>query len=134
MSEPAGQTDRVLGSRVTLTGWDRGRTSEVAETLELVLPDPVDLAPGLLPMVVLDAVPADKAERVRNALAESGGEVSVEEVRATRADIPDARGRPVCPQCGSGHTQPFTHAGPAARVNMRCVDCGYRFRDARSRG
>ncbi|MDP9327932.1 MAG: hypothetical protein M3P10_06975 [Actinomycetota bacterium] len=36
--------------------------------------------------------------------------------------------RPACPSCGSAHTQPFTHAGPAARVNMKCLDCGHLFK------
>jgi hypothetical protein len=34
-----------------------------------------------------------------------------------------------CPFCGSARTQPFTHAGPGARVNMRCMDCGHQFKD-----
>jgi hypothetical protein len=37
--------------------------------------------------------------------------------------------RMACPVCGSPRTQPFTHAGPAARVNMRCLRCGHQFRD-----
>ena len=41
--------------------------------------------------------------------------------------------RPVCPSCGSAHTQPFTHAGPGARVNMKCIDCGHLFRDRTTR-
>jgi rubredoxin len=36
--------------------------------------------------------------------------------------------RPACPQCGSPHTQPFTYAGPVARFNMKCTDCGYLFK------
>ena len=39
--------------------------------------------------------------------------------------------RPACPQCGSPHTQPFTHAGPVARVNMKCIDCGHLFKEQR---
>jgi uncharacterized OB-fold protein len=35
--------------------------------------------------------------------------------------------RPACPFCGSAHTEPFTHAGPGARVNMKCTDCGHLF-------
>ena len=35
--------------------------------------------------------------------------------------------RPACPRCGSLHTQPFAHAGPAARVNMKCIDCDMLF-------
>ena len=37
--------------------------------------------------------------------------------------------RPECPSCGSAHTQPFTHAGPGARLNMKCIDCGHLFRE-----
>jgi len=40
--------------------------------------------------------------------------------------------RPPCPSCGSAHTQPFTHAGPGARLNMRCIDCGHLFREQRA--
>lgn len=36
--------------------------------------------------------------------------------------------RPACPTCGSVHTQPFGHAGPAARVNMKCNNCGQLFK------
>jgi len=35
--------------------------------------------------------------------------------------------RPDCPFCGSSKTQPFTHAGPGARVNMKCTNCGHLF-------
>ena len=45
----------------------------------------------------------------------------------------DVAQRPVCPSCGSVHTQPFTHAGPGARVNMKCIDCGHLFRDRTTR-
>jgi hypothetical protein len=37
--------------------------------------------------------------------------------------------RLACPVCGSSHTQPFLHAGPGARVNMKCNDCGSLFKD-----
>jgi hypothetical protein len=41
-------------------------------------------------------------------------------------------GRPTrmpCPVWGSTRPPPFGHAGPAARVNMRCLRCGHLFRD-----
>ena len=38
--------------------------------------------------------------------------------------------RPACPRCGSLHTQPFGHAGPAARVNMKCIDCDMLFKQS----
>jgi hypothetical protein len=41
--------------------------------------------------------------------------------------------RPPCPSCGSTRTQPFTHAGPVARVNMKCTDCGQLFKEQRPR-
>jgi rubredoxin len=41
--------------------------------------------------------------------------------------------RPACPSCGSAHTQPFTHAGPAARVNMKCLNCGHLFKHRQPR-
>ncbi|MGZ5297885.1 MAG: hypothetical protein ACXWYT_12740 [Actinomycetota bacterium] len=35
--------------------------------------------------------------------------------------------RPDCPHCGSPKTQPFKHAGPGARVNKKCTNCGHLF-------
>ncbi|MGZ5290632.1 MAG: hypothetical protein ACXWE5_14240 [Actinomycetota bacterium] len=50
----------------------------------------------------------------------------------TPTDRSDGRPvRPACPSCGSAHTQPFTHGGPAARVNMKCIDCGHLFKEQR---
>lgn len=43
--------------------------------------------------------------------------------------IPEPPARLACPVCGSSRTQPFNHAGPAARVNMKCNDCGNLFKD-----
>ncbi|HYV01793.1 MAG TPA: hypothetical protein VEM93_05580 [Actinomycetota bacterium] len=34
-----------------------------------------------------------------------------------------------CPVCGSNRTQPFLHAGPGARINMKCLTCGHLFKD-----
>jgi hypothetical protein len=45
-----------------------------------------------------------------------------------RIDRP-LQARPLCPSCGSKHTQPFLHAGPGARVNMQCTDCRHLFKD-----
>ena len=47
----------------------------------------------------------------------------------TPQDGPAPTPRLPCPFCGSARTQPFTHAGPGARVNMRCMDCGHQFKD-----
>ena len=46
---------------------------------------------------------------------------------------PAPAARPACPSCGSAHTQPFTHAGPGARVNMKCLDCGTLFKHRQPR-
>jgi rubredoxin len=54
-----------------------------------------------------------------------------EDQAPTPNDPRDARtlpARPVCPSCGSEHTQPFTQAGPAARENMKCLNCGHLFK------
>jgi C4-type Zn-finger protein len=45
------------------------------------------------------------------------------------APVPGRPSRMGCPLCGSTRTQPFPHGGPAARVNMRCLNCGHQFRD-----
>ena len=49
------------------------------------------------------------------------------EAGVTREERKAPPPRPPCPLCGSSHTQPFPHAGPAARVNMQCTDCGHLF-------
>jgi len=40
---------------------------------------------------------------------------------------PPPPARPDCPFCGSTKTEPFPHAGPGARVNMKCTHCGHLF-------
>jgi hypothetical protein len=54
-------------------------------------------------------------------------DAAADDARPSPRPQPPARMR--CPVCGSARTQPFTHAGPAARVNMRCLTCGHQFRD-----
>jgi hypothetical protein len=54
-------------------------------------------------------------------------EAGADDVEPATRPVPPAR--MPCPACGSPRTQPFTHAGPAARVNMRCLTCGHQFRD-----
>jgi len=59
---------------------------------------------------------------------------------APMTERPDARTgdsrhtppRPPCPVCGSLRTQPFTHAGPVARVNMKCTNCGHLFKSPKT--
>ena len=60
---------------------------------------------------------------------EDGTSASDDEQDAPSEEAQVTRPRPACPSCGSVHTQPFPHAGPAARVNMRCNDCGHLFKD-----
>lgn len=128
MTQGERRPDQILGATVTLTGWLPGRDGEVTEVLELLVPGPVSLNAEALPLTVLERTSTEKAERAKALLEEAGGTVSVEEVWATREETREVRARPTCPSCGSARTQPFTHAGPAARVNMRCTDCGHTFR------
>jgi hypothetical protein len=124
--------DEVLGAKVTLTGIRKGRQASVAEALATVAPTAPPLDPDALPLVVRDATSIAKAGRIEVQLTEAGGIVTVEDAWVPRGEAPDPRGRPTCPSCGSARTQPFTHAGPAARVNMRCSDCGHLFKRARA--
>jgi rubredoxin len=57
------------------------------------------------------------------------GKARADAAAAEPATRPAPPARMPCPACGSPRTQPFTHAGPAARVNMRCLKCGHQFRD-----
>lgn len=54
-------------------------------------------------------------------------EARTDKAGASGSAAPKARA--ACPSCGSARTQPFAHAGPAARVNMKCLDCGTLFKD-----
>jgi hypothetical protein len=56
-----------------------------------------------------------------------GEEHGANRTGASSSSRPPAR--PLCPSCGSKHTQPFLHAGPGARVNMQCNDCRHLFKD-----
>jgi len=128
MGDRPRQRDEILGATVLLTGWSKGREDEVAETLDLLSKEPVHLAGIQLPYVVVAKVSLDKASSARRALEASGATVAVEDAWVTReAPLPVAS-RPPCPFCGSTKTQPYTHAGPAARPSMKCTTCGQRFR------
>jgi hypothetical protein len=133
LTKRGGRPDQVLRASVTLTGWLPGREQDVVEALERIDPERPPGEPGPLPLVAMEGIPKEEAERVKELLESAGGTVSVEEVWVTRERSLDDRPRPTCPACGSAHTQPFTHAGPAARVNMKCTDCGHLFRSAASR-
>ncbi len=126
-----GRPDQVLRSTVTLLGWPDGSDEDLTDVLERVTGGRVDLGEVTVPYPVLRFVLAEEAEDARRRLQAAGAEVSVEEAWVGREQARDQRARPTCPSCGSVHTQPFAHAGPAARVNMTCTDCGHLFRDRR---
>jgi hypothetical protein len=128
VTERARRSNEILGARVTVTAIETGREGDVATALaELTHAEP----PASLPAVVAEKTSVAAGERLREALEEAGATVEIEDAWVTRDEVPDDRPRPVCPSCGSTKTQPFLHAGPAARVNMRCRDCGHTFRAAR---
>ena len=78
-------------------------------------------------------VTLEKAEAARDLLLEAGGSVDLEDAWVTRDAPRPVASRPVCPFCGSTKTQPYTHAGPAARTSMKCTTCGQRFRVSATR-
>jgi hypothetical protein len=128
MSDRARRSDEILGATVLVTGWSEGREDEVAEALDLISKEPVDLAGITLPYVALARVSLDKADAVRRMLEAAGASVAIEDAWVTRDGPRSAAPRPPCPFCGSTKTQPYTHAGPAARPSMKCTTCGQRFR------
>ena len=113
-----------------LTAWSEDSEPQLNEALEEISA-PITLSADQLPLVVLEHTSVAKAETAKELLERAGGTISVEEVWVTREQAGDARPRPVCPTCGSTRTQPYLHAGPGARVNMKCNDCGQLFRGAR---
>jgi hypothetical protein len=129
--ERQGRPDQVLRSTVRVLGWPEAARDDLEDAIERVSGDRVDLAGIALPYTVLGHVLPDQAEAARRRLEAAGAEVAVEEAWIGREQARDQPTRPSCPACGSAHTQPFGHAGPAARVNMTCTDCGHLFRDRR---
>ena len=114
-----------------LTGCHRGRERDLVQALEEISPDVSYDARGL-PIVVLSRVSVGRGEQVRGLLEAAGGKVTLRDAWVTRDLASDPSSRPACPSCGSPRTQPFTHAGPVARVNMKCTNCGHLFRADRS--
>jgi rubredoxin len=129
VTERARRSNEILGARVIVTAIAPGREDDVAATLaDLAHAEP----PATFPAVVVEKTSVAAGDRLREALEEAGATVEIGDVWVTRDEVPDDTPRPVCPSCGSTKTQPFLHAGPAARVNMRCRDCGHTFRAARA--
>lgn len=120
--------DEIKGATVLLTGWSEGREADVAEALGRISRTPVDLDDVHLPVVALLKASLERAEAARALLVEAGGWVDLEDAWVTRDAPRPIAARPACPFCGSTKTQPYTHAGPAARTSMKCTTCGQRFR------
>jgi len=128
MIERARRHDEIRGASVLLTGWSEGRENEVAEALGKISTEPIDLDRVEFPIVVLAKASLEKAEAARELLVAAGGSVALEDAWVTREEPRTVAPRPACPFCGSTKTQPYTHAGPAARASMKCTTCGRRFR------
>lgn len=120
--------DEIRGATVLLTGWSHGREREVAEALAELSSETVDLEDVRLPFVALPKVTLERAEAARDLLVGAGGSVDLRDAWVTRDAPRPVAARPTCPFCGSTKTQPYTHAGPAARTSMKCTTCGQRFR------
>ena len=128
MGDRPRRRDEILGATVLLTGWSAERQSEVADALDQISNQRVDLAGAELPFVALEKASLERAEAARAILEAAGGSVALEDAWVTRDAPRPVQSRPLCPFCGSAKTQPYTHAGPAARPSMKCTTCGQRFR------
>lgn len=129
MSEtPDEHEGQVLRATVTVTGWEPGSDEDVSDTIERVTGTPMTLDGIVPPIVVLDRALPDDARTAVARLTAAGAAATIEETWVARGERGDAFTRPPCPVCGSAHTQPFGHAGPAARVNRQCIDCGHQFK------
>jgi hypothetical protein len=128
VSDRTRRHDEILGASVLLTGWTTGREDEVVEALDRVSKQRVDLGRLELPFVALAKASLEKAEAARAILVAAGGSVALEDAWVTRDAPRPVTPRPPCPFCGSAKTQPYTHAGPAAKPSMKCTTCGKRFR------
>ncbi len=125
---PAEHEGQVLRATVTVTGWEPGSEEDLADTIERVAGERVDVAMARVPLVVLDRALPEDARQAVTRLTAAGAETALEETWIARGEAHAERPRTTCPSCGSTHTQSFDHAGPAARVNRKCTDCGHLFR------
>ena len=121
-----GAPGQVLGAAVTLTAFRPERLGELTTALKQIMAEPPGSLDGALPLLVLETDSSDLAERAFDLLEAGGGTVAI--TRVWVDPVGEGGSRPACPACGSLHTQHFAHAGPGARVNMRCIDCGHRFK------
>jgi hypothetical protein len=120
--------DQILGARVVLTGWMPERRDEVSRAVREVTSEDIDLAAVEPPLVVLAKASLERAEAARVLLSDAGASVELEDAWVIRDAPRPVASRPTCPFCGSTKTQPYSHAGPAARKRMKCTTCGRAFR------
>jgi DNA-directed RNA polymerase subunit RPC12/RpoP len=126
---PKEHEGEVLRATLTVTGWRPGSEEDVADTIERVTGARVALEVAELPIVVLDRALPDDARQAEGRLTAAGAETTLDETWVPRGESHAPRATIACPSCGSAHTQPFSHAGPAARVNRKCTDCGHLFKN-----
>jgi hypothetical protein len=124
MSSP-NNANQVLGLSVRLAGWQPGCEGAVAVALAALLPGSSLPDTNDLPFVVVETPSKDSAEKAYDLLEEAGAAVEVERVWMSPQAGETAKA--ACPRCRSTRTQPWRYAGPGARVNRRCDDCGYLF-------
>ena len=117
-----------MRSTVIVTGWESGSEEDIADTIERVSGERIVIEGAARPIVVLDRALPEEARNAAARLTAAGAEVAMEDLWVERGETHGGRARPTCPSCGSAHVQPFVHAGPAARVNRKCIDCGHLFR------
>ena len=122
----SGEPGQVLGASVTLTAYPAERADELLAVLAQIMDEAPTTLDGALPLLAIETPSPEIAERAFDLLEERGG--TVRGGRVWMDPIGHDGERPACPACGSEHTQPFAHAGPGARVNMKCIDCGHRFK------
>lgn len=125
MTQGTGQPGQILGVSVTLVSYPQDREADVAVALKEIMPQGAVPSQKDLPRVVLNTPSSDKAEWAYDLLEEAGGSVSI---AREWMDRDDDTARPACPSCGSERSQPYIHAGPAARVNRKCNNCGHLFK------
>jgi len=126
VADKTGQPGQVHGAAVILTAFQISQEATLDEALTEIMSAPVRVAETDLPLTTLETPSLERAEWAYDLLEAAGGTVQIERIWVDADE--DNRDRPVCPKCGSAHTEPYTHAGPAARVNMRCTTCGHTFK------
>jgi len=125
LTQGTGQPGQILGVSVTLVSYPPDREADVAVALKEIMPRVAALSQDALPLIVLNTPSSDKAEWAYDLLEATGGSVSI---AREWMDRDGDTARPACPSCGSEQSQPYIHAGPAARVNMKCNNCGHLYK------